>query len=175
MNQINSIKIGKFIAQLRQERNLTQKEFADMLYVSDKTISKWERGAGMPNVTLLLPIANSLGISVTELLVGEKIKEEENFSKDEVERIVTQSFVWMAIHAENKQKKSYRMNLGMMLFAAGFIVASFFVFKAFVSPWQGENGVLNALMSNNGHILVIGSSLVMIIGLMICIKEAYNQ
>ena len=54
---------------------MTQKDLADKLFVSDKTVSKWERGNSMPNVTLLIPIADVLGITVTELLQGEKLKE----------------------------------------------------------------------------------------------------
>ena len=53
MKQIDNEKFGKFITELRKEKNLTQNELADQLFVSDKTVSKWERGASFPNVVLL--------------------------------------------------------------------------------------------------------------------------
>lgn len=68
MYQINNEKFGQFLAEVRKEKQMTQKDLADKLFVSDKTVSKWERGNSMPNVTLLIPIADILGITVTELL-----------------------------------------------------------------------------------------------------------
>lgn len=67
MYQIDNEKFGQFLSDLRKEKSMTQKELADRLFVSDKTVSKWERGNSMPNVTLLIPIADVLGITVTEL------------------------------------------------------------------------------------------------------------
>ena len=70
MYQISNEKFGLFVTELRKEKNLTQKDLAEKLYVSDKTVSKWERGLSMPNVVLLIPIADVLGVTVTELLCG---------------------------------------------------------------------------------------------------------
>ena len=53
---MDQIKTGKFIAELRKERGLTQKQLAEKLGISDKTISKWERGNGMPEVSLMMPL-----------------------------------------------------------------------------------------------------------------------
>ena len=61
---------GALIAKLRKERNLTQKQLADQLHISDRTISKWERGAGFPDVSLLEPLADALHCSVVSLLEG---------------------------------------------------------------------------------------------------------
>lgn len=72
MYQISNEKFGLFVTELRKEKNLTQKDLAEKLYVSDKTVSKWERGLSMPNVVLLIPIADILDVTVTELLRGEK-------------------------------------------------------------------------------------------------------
>ena len=58
MYQISNEKFGLFVTELRKEKNLTQKDLAEKLYVSDKTVSKWERGLSMPNVVLLIPIAD---------------------------------------------------------------------------------------------------------------------
>lgn len=72
MKEIDNKKCGLFIATLRKEQNLTQKELADKLFVSDKTVSKWERGASLPNITLLIPIAKLFDITVDELLDGQR-------------------------------------------------------------------------------------------------------
>ncbi len=67
-------KIGNFIADLRKEKGLTQKELAHKLNVTDKAISKWETGRCMPDYSLMEPLCKILGISLNELLQGEKIK-----------------------------------------------------------------------------------------------------
>lgn len=66
-------KIGTFIAELRKEQNLTQSQLAEKLHVTDKAISKWERGAGFPDVTMIEPLADVLHISIVELLKGERV------------------------------------------------------------------------------------------------------
>ena len=71
MDQINNEKVGSYISELRKAKKLTQKDLADKLYVSDKTVSKWERGVSMPSIPLLMPLANLFDITVTELLKGE--------------------------------------------------------------------------------------------------------
>lgn len=68
-------KTGKFIAEERKKRNYTQRELADKLGISDKTVSKWECGNGFPDVSLLLPLCNELGFTVNDLLSGEKLGE----------------------------------------------------------------------------------------------------
>ena len=62
---------GEVIRNLREKRRLTQRDLAQRLNVSDKTISKWETGRGLPDITLLEPLAGALGVSVTELLSGD--------------------------------------------------------------------------------------------------------
>lgn len=68
-------KTGKFIAVERKRKNYTQRQLADILGISDKTISKWERGNGFPEVSLLLPLCDELEITVNELLTGERLQE----------------------------------------------------------------------------------------------------
>ena len=71
-HEIDKEKFGAFLARLRREQGLTQKELAERLFVSDKAVSKWERCQSLPDVALLLPLAEELGVSVTELLRGER-------------------------------------------------------------------------------------------------------
>ena len=61
-------KLGGFIAQRRKELKLTQRELADAIHVTDKAVSKWERGMGCPDISLLEPLAEALGLSVDQLL-----------------------------------------------------------------------------------------------------------
>ena len=82
---MNQAITGKLIQESRKEQNLTQRELAVQLGISDKTVSKWETGNGLPEVGLMLPLCEILKISVNELLSGErldeknyKIKAEEN-------------------------------------------------------------------------------------------------
>lgn len=72
---MDQARIGAFIAQERRHKVLTQRQLADMLGISDKTISKWECGKGLPEVSLMLPLCNVLEISVNDLLSGERLDE----------------------------------------------------------------------------------------------------
>ena len=74
---MDHITTGKFIAERRKARGLTQRELADLLNISDKTVSKWERGGGLPEVSLMLPLCKELDISVNELLSGKKLSDSE--------------------------------------------------------------------------------------------------
>lgn len=88
MYSIDKEKFGAFVAQLRKEKGLMQKELAEKLYVSDKAVSKWERGLSVPDVGLLVPLAELLGVSVTELLEGRRIPKEEAMDSDQTEELV---------------------------------------------------------------------------------------
>ena len=69
---MNQIQIGKFIAATRKENGLTQRQLAQRLSISDKTVSKWECGKGLPEVSLLLPLCGQLHITVNDLLSGRR-------------------------------------------------------------------------------------------------------
>ena len=70
---MDQVRIGKFIAESRRSKGLTQRQLADALAISDKTVSKWETGRGLPEVSLMLPLCGALGITVNDLLSGERI------------------------------------------------------------------------------------------------------
>ena len=74
---MNQVKIGKFIAQCRKTKNMTQAELAEKLNITDRAISKWENGKGMPDSSIMLELCNELDISVNELLSGEKIEKKD--------------------------------------------------------------------------------------------------
>lgn len=80
---MDQIMIGKFIASERKKGGLTQKQLADKLGISDKTISKWETGNGFPEISLLLPLCEILEITANELLSGKRLSENEYKQKAE--------------------------------------------------------------------------------------------
>lgn len=68
MYEINKQAFGSFVATLRREKGYTQKELAELLYISNKAVSKWETGVSLPDVSMLIPLSEALDVSVTELL-----------------------------------------------------------------------------------------------------------
>ena len=96
---MDQIKIGKFIAETRKSQKLTQRKLADTLSISDKTVSKWERGKGLPEVSLMLPLCDILNITVNDLLSGEKVSEA-NYQKKAEENMIN----LVKENEENKQR-----------------------------------------------------------------------
>ncbi|MBQ2916613.1 MAG: helix-turn-helix transcriptional regulator [Clostridia bacterium] len=80
---MDQVKIGKFIAECRKNKKLTQAELAEKLNITDRAISKWETGKGMPDSSIMLDLCKELGITVNELLSGEVIKMDEYNKKAE--------------------------------------------------------------------------------------------
>ena len=80
---MNQIKIGEFIASQRRSKNLTQAALAEKLGITDRAVSKWERGKGLPDVSLMLDLCEIFGITVNELLSGEEISMENSNQKNE--------------------------------------------------------------------------------------------
>ena len=74
---MDQIKIGKFIAKCRKEKNLTQEQLAEMLNTTNKSVSKWENGNCLPDSSLYEMLCNILGITINELFAGQRIKDED--------------------------------------------------------------------------------------------------
>ena len=115
---MDQTKIGVFIQTLRKEKALTQKELADRLDVTDRAVSKWENGRGMPEVSLMKPLCDSLGITINELLSGERIDQKDYQEKSEVNFLNTMDYT------EKKVKKN---SLFLKLIVAFTVVALFAV------------------------------------------------
>lgn len=96
-------KVGNFIAQCRKEKNLTQSQLAEKLNMSNKSISKWETGRGMPDSSIMLDLCDYLGITVNELLSGEHL-EGEQYQKKADENIIS-----FAREAEDNRRKIKRI------------------------------------------------------------------
>ena len=111
---MDQIKIGRFIADERKRKEYTQRQLADKLGISDKTVSKWERGNGFPEVSLLLPLCDELGISVNELLAGERVPDNDYREKAE------ENMVNLVKEAQESKKKIVlsAVTAGLAIFAA---------------------------------------------------------
>jgi len=118
MFEIDKAKFGAFVAQLRKEKGMMQKDLAEKLYVSDKAVSKWERGLSIPDVTLLVPLSEILGVSVTELLECRRLPKDEPMDSQQTEEIVKK-----VIGLSEEEQRKYRPDrlkrgLQLLLFAA---------------------------------------------------------
>lgn len=113
---MNQEKIGKFIAQCRKKKNMTQQELAGKLGVSDRTIGNWENGRNMPDLSLFKPLCNELDISLNDLMSGEKVKEREYQEKLEENIINT-------IDYSNKKIENKNNFIGLMLIVFGVLIS----------------------------------------------------
>ena len=95
------VKIGRFIAECRKEKGLTQSQLAEMLNITDKAVSKWETGKGLPDVSIMIELCDILGINVNELLSGERLSEE-NYREKANENIVSM----IKVADENRKTKN---------------------------------------------------------------------
>ena len=99
-------KFGTFVADVRKQKGMTQADLADKLQVTDKAISRWERGLGFPDIELLEPLSDALGLSVLELLQSQHITEQEMTIED-----VSQTFI-ETIDVAKAQMKMWRQIMG---------------------------------------------------------------
>ena len=138
---MNQEKIGKFIAQSRKAKKMTQQELAEKLGVTDKSIGNWENGRNMPDLSLFKPLCDELDITINELLSGEKIKKEEYQEKFEENIINT-------IDYSTKKINLIRNNLGIVLLVLGILI-SFTAMTMFASEssWGSIYSVIGGIIS----------------------------
>ena len=121
---MDAYKFGCFVADRRKELKMTQKDLAAKLQVTDKAISKWERGAGFPDINSLEPLANALDVSIAELMRSERIAE--NISNKETDDLVKN--VVTVANEENEEKRRtivYTFAATTLLFSVIEILLSF--------------------------------------------------
>lgn len=128
---MDQIKIGKLIAECRKAKNLTQIQLSEKLGITDKAISKWERGIAMPDTAIMLELCGILGISVNELLSGEKISMENNQNSEQL-------LLEMAKELERKNKTVWTamwiiMSVSMVALIGGLMLVAYFVPEG---PWM---------------------------------------
>ena len=124
---IDQIKIGKFIAAKRKEKTLTQAEVAESLGITDRAVSKWERGFALPDASLMMKLCSILGISITELLTGEETMED-NY-KDKAEKLIVE------IKKKEEENNKYLLSLETVIGVLATVSALIIIFTAaFLAP-----------------------------------------
>jgi len=119
-------KIGNFIRQKRKEKNLTQKDLADKLGISDKAISKWERGICCPDISLLKDLSSILDISINELLSGENI---ETLEKVKTDKVLLDSVNKYTKIEKKKRLKLWILTLGVIVIDLVFIFIMYLMYN----------------------------------------------
>lgn len=130
---MDNLQTGAFIRELRKENSLTQKDLAEQLHITDRAVSKWERGLCAPDLATLEPLAKVLGVTVAELLAGKRM--EETPRKGEMEETIRNTLEYSRAELHQKTrilKKGYRV--GFLLFFA-------LLLALFAALWW--NGVFN--------------------------------
>ena len=128
---MNTEKTGKFISLLRKEKELTQKQLADILGVTDKAVSRWETGKNYPDIELLEVISKTFNVTINELLEGKRISREELAG-------ISENQVVEQIRSNKKSKKKYRVIIGVIL-----VISLFFGYIVLK-----ENGVFDGVIYN---------------------------
>ena len=104
---MDRVKTGKFIAELRKENNMTQKELADRLNVTDRAVGNWENGRRLPDYSIITELCSRLNISVNELFAGERIRNEEKEEQFEKN-------LFGIITISMNEKKKHQFTVGLM-------------------------------------------------------------
>ena len=124
---MDATKIGRFIGAERRAKGWTQRQLADKLQLTDKAISRWETGKGLPDVSLLLPLANVLDITVGELLAGERRLQPPAMQTAEAEARTTRQLVdyTRELGPQLRRRRACTVLAGLLLFAAAFLTLQF--------------------------------------------------
>lgn len=140
--EIDNQRFGSFIAQLRRERDMTQKELAEKLFVSDKAVSKWERGLSLPDIALLQPLAEIFGISVTELLSSQRIEPDQTMTVRDVEPLLAAALTLTA--EEQAAQRAHRRTWGrrFLLALCAFVLEALFLWRTGAVPLFSDEAVM---------------------------------
>ncbi len=134
-------KIGKFIAKCRKQKNMTQSELGEKLGVTEKSISNWENGRNMPDLSLFKPLCNELEISLNDLMSGENVKEKEYQEKLEENIINTIDYTNKKI-----ENKNNFIGLALIVFGVLISITAVAIFPS-ESSWGSIYSVLGLIVS----------------------------
>lgn len=138
------IKIGAFIKAQRIELSMTQKDLAEKIGCTDKAISRWETGKGMPDSSLLIPLADELRVTVNELLTGEKISEETFTQKSDVNLVEAVQKTETAVKKSKKIKCLLIIAVIFCVFSVSFLIKTV-IDKQNTVTYVGEFGTKNRI------------------------------
>ena len=127
---MNQERIGKFIAECRKNRKITQSELAEKLGVTDRSVSNWENGKNMPDLSLFKPLCNELNITINEFLSGEKVNKD-NYQERFEENIVNT----IAYSTKKMNKYSYVISLILIIFGLFISISAIMIFPS-ESSWS---------------------------------------
>lgn len=146
---MNQEKIGKFILKCRKEKKLTQIELAEKLGVTDKSISNWENGRNMPDLSLFKPLCEILDISINDLISGEKL------SKDKYQEKLEENII-STIDYTNKKILIKNNIIGILFLTFGIIITitAMSIFPS-ESSWGSIYSIFGALISLVGIVILI--------------------
>ena len=151
MFEIDKERFGEFVAGLRKEKGLTQKELSERLFVSDKAVSKWESGRSLPDVSLLVPLSENLGVTVTELLECRRIENADRMEPKEVEELVKKTIGLSDAGKRRAPKKGEVLTYILCVLAAAGEVAALLAFgvtpeemSAYVFTFVGLGAIFGA-------------------------------
>lgn len=149
---MDQLKIGKFIASCRKNKKLTQAQLAEKLNITDRAISKWETGNGMPDSSIMLDLCNELGITVNELLTGEVI-DMKDYNKKAEENLLDMK----------RQKEEADKRLLTLEIALGYISSISFLILIFIASYIEIPNIVRISLITVGIV-------VFIIGMIFCLK-----
>ena len=138
---MDSIKIGKFIAEKRKEKKLTQASLAEKLGVTSKTISRWENGNYMPDISLLKPLSDELGVTLNDLISGEEVDKEHYQEKLEENIISTIDYTSKKVYEKNKVIAEILITFGI-----GLSFTAFSIFPS-ESSWGSIYSIFGLIIS----------------------------
>ena len=145
--------LGRFIAQRRKERNMTQRELAEKLHVTDKAVSKWERGAGCPDISLLEPLAEALELSVDQLLTYQTALEEPEAAAEPVTSQAVQAVLDLTLE-ERRARRRRRWFIAMAVTLSLIVLAVVYVFLSSLQA-RGDLFRNESSTSPDGSITVV--------------------
>lgn len=155
MYELNKIAFGSFLAQLRREKGMTQKELAACLYVSDKAVSKWERGLSVPDISLLVPLAEQLNVTVAELLQGCRVEEEQRFTREETEELIRKALIFSAEPPERRQARTQKF---LPLYGVSVVLGLVETAAVWAVGLAGTEGAMTLLIINVIFGIVYGAT-----------------
>lgn len=142
MYEINKEAFAAFVTQQRKEKGWTQKDLADRLFISDKAVSKWERGLSLPDISLLIPLADCLGVGVAELLEG---KRTENPAEAENVEILVKKALSLA-EEDPEQAKRQRKERTLLFAGTALVSVLMYALGSWLLSRGGYGGGWNALL-----------------------------
>jgi len=131
---------GKFITALRKENNITQMELAKRLHVTDKAVSRWERGLGFPDVNTLEPLADALGISLVELMQSKRNDSKKPISSEKAEELLLDTIQL------SKDSNRFAKIFGVMVLSA-FVIAAVIVLGVLLTDWNIVNYIVVSIIA----------------------------